>query len=255
MPISGLAVSLPGYRDTQIYYNQLQSIVNENRTPDQAAAFLPLDPLTKQCTEQHFLVSLDSDEYRRRMADPQVRRLVAIALEQKAFALSLLNGLKSGKLGVSVIHGDTKLENFLFSSQTGKVKSLVDLDTIMPHTWLSDWGDMARSLANAAGEKEPDIQKIDVDLEVFRAMARGFLGSVRSVHREELRLMVEAPQIMSLELGVRFLADYIRGDSYFRLSPSDPKDLNKIRALVQFAIFEKFSSKADIANQYIAEMS
>jgi hypothetical protein len=253
MPTAGLVASLPGYRDTQLYYDQLQSLRHENRTLDQAADFLPSDPLTRQCTEQHFLVYLDSNEYRSRMADPQVRCLIGIALEQKDFALSLVNGLKSGKLSLSVIHGDTKLENFLFNSQTGNVKSLIDLDTVMPHTWLSDWGDMARSLANAAGEKESDMQKIDVDLEVFRAMARGFLGSARSVHADEVRLMTEAAQVMSLELGVRFLADYIRGDSYFKLRPSDPRDLNKTRALVQFAIFEKFRAIADTAKKYIQD--
>jgi hypothetical protein len=253
MPTSGLVTSLPGYRDTQSYYDQLQSLLHENRTLDQAADFLPADPLTRQCTEQHFLVCLDSDEYHSRMSDPQMSHLIGIALEQKNFALSLLKGLKSGKLSLSVIHGDTKLENFLFSSHTGKVKSLIDLDTIMPHTWLSDWGDMARSLANAAGEKESDLQKIDVDLEIFRAMARGFLGSACSVHPDEVGLMAEAAQIMSLELGVRFLADYIRGDSYFKLRPSDPRDLNKTRALVQFTLFEKFRSKTDAAKKYIQE--
>jgi hypothetical protein len=124
----------------------------------------------------------------------------------------------------------------------------------MPHTWLSDWGDMARSLANAAGEKESDIQKIDVDLEVFKAMARGFLSSAHGVNADEVRLMTEAAQIMSLELGVRFLADYIRGDSYFKLRPSDPRDLNKTRALVQFAIFEKFRAKADTTKKYIQDL-
>jgi hypothetical protein len=254
MPIAGLEPSLPGYRDTQIYYNQLQSIVNGARTIQQAAELLPSDPVVKQCTEQHFLVHAEEDKYQLRMADPQVRRMVASAWEQKGFALSLKNDLHSGRLSISVIHGDTKLENFLFSGRTGKVKSLVDLDTIMPHCWLSDWGDMARSLSNAAGEKEPNIDKIDVDLEVFQAMARGFLNSVRSVQSSELHRMVDAAQIMSLELGVRFLADYIRGDSYFRLSPNDPEDLNKIRAMVQFAVFEKFRAKADAAYRYIKEL-
>jgi hypothetical protein len=254
MPVAGLTPSLPGYRDTQIYYDQLQSIVNGNRTIEQAAEFLPSDPLVKQCTEQHFLVHADSAVYGQRMADPQVRRLIAVALEQRDFALSLKNELTGDKLKLSVIHGDTKLENFLFSSRTGKIKSLVDLDTIMPHSWLSDWGDMARSLSNAAGEKERDIKKIDVDFDVFRALARGFLSSVRSVQRNELSRMVDAVQIISLELGVRFLADYIRGDCYFRLSPNNPADLNKIRAMVQFAVFNQFRSKAKTAEKYIQEL-
>jgi len=178
----------------------------------------------------------------------------AIAFEQKPFALTLMQGLTSGRLKISAIHGDTKLENFLFSKRTGKAKSLIDLDTIMPHTWLSDWGDMVRSLVNAAGEKERDIQKIEVDMEVFQAVARGFLGAARSISSEEAGLMIEAAQIMSLELGIRFLADYIRGDNYFRLSAADPPDLNKTRALVQFAVFEKLQDKKDIAKEYIRRL-
>jgi len=254
MPIAGLSASLPGYRDTRLYYDQLDSLTKGNCTLDQAAHFLPTDPLVRQCTEQHFFVHLNGQEFQRRMADPEVRRLIAIAGKQKTFALSLIEGTACGRLRISVIHGDTKLDNFLFSGSTGKVRSLIDLDTIMPNTWLSDWGDMVRSLVNTAGEKEPDIQKIDVEMDVFRAMARGFLGSARNINTEETGLMVEAAQIMALELGIRFLADYVRGDTYFKLGHSEPWDLNKTRAMVQFAVFEKLHAKAEAAKRHIREI-
>jgi len=154
-----------------------------------------------------------------------------------------------------VIHGDTKLDNFLFSVSTGRVKALVDLDTLMPHTWLTDWGDMVRSLVNIAGEKETDLERIHIDLEVFKAMARGFLGSARRPAAQEVRLMADAAQIMALELGVRFLADYLRGDSYFRLGPADPRDLNKTRALVQFCVFERLRRNAASWMRYIEEQA
>ncbi len=254
MQVSNQSSSLPGYRNTRMYYDQLHSAVRENRTAEDAAAWMPADALTRQCTELHFLVRLNPAQYRSRMADPQVGSLIEIAMQQEPLALTLLEGLASGKLKATVVHGDTKLENFLFNKRTGKVRSLIDLDTIMPHTWLSDWGDMVRSLVNAAGEKEPDIRKIDVDMDVFEAVARGFLSAARSIRREEAELMVEAAQIMSLELGVRFLADYIRGDTYFGLSPADPCDLNKIRARVQFTLFEKLRAKADPAKKLIQKL-
>ncbi len=254
MLTGSLSPSLPGYRDTRLYYDQLDSLTNGNCTIDQAADFLPADPLVRQCTEQHYFVHLDGKEFKHRMTDPEVRRLIAVAGEQKAFAHSLLEGMACGRLKISVIHGDTKLDNFLFSRRTGKVRSLVDLDTIMPHTWLSDWGDMVRSLVNAAGEKESDIRKIDVDLDVFKAMARGFLGSARNINMDETGLMVEAAQILALELGIRFLADYIRGDTYFKLGNSDPRDLNKTRARVQFAVFERLRAKAKTAKRQIQEI-
>jgi hypothetical protein len=254
MQTAGLSASLPGYRDTCLYYDQLDSLVNGNCSPDQAADFLPEDPLVRQCTEQHFFVHLKREEFRRRMEDPDVRRMINIAGEQKTFAVSLMEGMARGRLRISVIHGDTKLDNFLFNRRTGKVRSLVDLDTVMPHTWLSDWGDMVRSLVNAAGEKEADVGKIDVDLDVFKAMMRGYLGCARDIDSKETELMVDAAQILALELGIRFLADYIRGDTYFKLQEQDPRELNKIRARVQFAVFEKLRAKAETAKRFVREM-
>lgn len=230
--------ALPGYRHTGLYYDQLFSVVAGNRSPAEASLCLPADPELRQSTEEYFLVQAGEEEYRRRLEDPLVRRCTELALEQNSYALKLARGMETGDLRTVIIHGDTKLENFLFSTRTGKAIALVDLDTIMPHTWLSDWGDMARSLINPAGEKETDPARIIVDLEVFESAARGFLSAARHAREQEVALMVDAVQIMSLELGVRFLADYLRGDNYFRLGPFDPPDLNKTRALVQFRLFE-----------------
>jgi hypothetical protein len=245
MDISKIGVPLPGYRETENYYNQLRSILAGCRSIAQAGPFLPQDPLVRKSTEAHFLVHADASEYRRRLEDPQLRRTLDIALEQQPFGLTLVRKLKSGELSKVVVHGDTKLDNFLFSIRTGKVKSLVDLDTIMLHTWLSDWGDMVRSLVNIAGEREQDMEKIDVNQEIFRALAKGFLGSARQAKPCDIELMTDAAQVMALELGVRFLTDYLRGDNYFKLSPGEPQDLNKIRAMVQFRLFERMRSQAD----------
>lgn len=245
MDPAGIASPLPGYRNTEVYYNQLLSVAAESRSPSQSASYLPEDPIIKESTKQHFLVQIDPAEYRQRMSDPELAPYIALALGQKPFGLTLAQKLRSGELKKRIVHGDTKLDNFLFSSQTGKVKALVDLDTIMPHTWLSDWGDMVRSLVNIAGERERNLDRIRVDEEVLRALAKGFLGSALHAEPAEIELMVDAPQIMALELGVRFLADYLRGDTYFRLSPSDPPELNKTRAMVQFRVFECLRRKSD----------
>jgi hypothetical protein len=134
------------------------------------------------------------------------------------------------------------------------VKALVDLDTIMPHTWLADWGDMVRSLVNVAGEKERDLTRVQVDLDVFRAVARGFLSTAREVTAAEVDLMAEAPQIIALELGLRFLTDYLRGDSYFKLGPADPPDLNRVRAMAQLELFRKLRETADVARRFIDDL-
>jgi N-acetylhexosamine 1-kinase len=239
MDVSGIEKPLPGYRDTRVYYRQLRSVLEGKKTPEEAAEYLPEDPLVRQSTEQHFFLHLPPDECRRRKEDPELQRFLSLVLKEEEFGLTLLREMEAGKIRRLAIHGDTKLDNFLFSARSGKVKALVDLDTIMPHSWLADWGDMVRSLVNVAGEKETDLRKVRVDTEVFGAVARGFLRTARRVTRREVELMVDAVEIIALELGIRFLSDYLRGDSYFKLGPADPPDLNRTRAMVQLTLFER----------------
>ena len=251
MDTSGLASPLPGYRDTRLYYNQLLSVLAECRTLEQAEKYLPADPVVRQSTERHFLIHIPPEEFRRRTQDPALRPFIAMAREQEPFAMTLLKEMEGGRIRRVAIHGDTKLDNFLFSTRTGHVKALVDLDTIMPHTWLADWGDMVRSLVNVAGEKESDLSKVRVDMDIFHAIARGFLRSARGLLPREVELMVDAIQIIALELGIRFLADHLRGDSYFKLGPADPPDLNKTRAMVQLTLFQKLRANADEARRCV----
>ncbi|RPI25319.1 MAG: hypothetical protein EHM61_14710 [Acidobacteria bacterium] len=255
MDISGLESPLPGYRDTRLYYNQLLSVLEGNRTPESASAYLPADPLVRQSTELHFLVNIPDAEYQRRLNDPALAPFIRLACEREGYAMTLLREMTSGELRTVAIHGDTKLDNFLFSTRSGRVKAMVDLDTIMPHTWLVDWGDMVRSLANVAGEKETDLGKVGVDLDIYQAVARGFLRSAREVRKVEVARMVDAVQIIALELGVRFLADYVRGDSYFKLGPADPPDLNKTRAMVQLTLFKKLTEAAEQTQRCIEQIS
>jgi hypothetical protein len=251
MDATSVGIPLPGYRDTALYYSQFLSALAGCRSISEAEPYLPADPVLRSSTAHHFLIHIDPTEYRRRREDPQLREFVKLALDQQPFGLTLARKLESGELKRVVIHGDTKLDNFLFSTRTGKVKALVDLDTIMSHTWLSDWGDMVRSLVNTAGERESDLARIAVDLEVLGALARGYLGSTRTADPGEIALMVEAPQIMALELAVRFLADYLRGDSYFKLMPGEPLDLNKTRAMVQFRLVAQLRNQSDAMRDII----
>lgn len=255
MDTSGLSNPLPGYRDTRLYYDQLSSVLQGCRTLEEAAPYLPSDPVVRDSTQQHFLVHLRPESYRARMEDPALQRFIALAQREEAFAMTLLRAMQEGRIRTVAIHGDTKLENFLFSARTGRVKALVDLDTIMPHTWLADWGDMMRSLVNVAGEKETDLSRVQVDTAIFEAVARGFLCTARQVTEEEVALMVQAVQIIALELGVRFLADYLRGDSYFKLGPTDPRELNRTRAMVQLTLFERLREKEEDLERCVAALA
>jgi hypothetical protein len=252
--VASLSSPLPGYRDTRVYYDQLLSVLAGARTPGEAERYLPKDPEVRQATERHFLIHLTEVEYRRRASLPEVQPFLALLRDNEAFALQLLTGMETGRIRRSAIHGDTKLDNFLFDAVTGHVKALVDLDTILPHTWLADWGDMVRSLSNVAGEKETRRERIQVDMAVYGAVARGFLRSARNVTAAELDLMVEAVQVIALELGMRFLTDYLRGDSYFKLGPADPPDLNKTRGLAQLTLFERLRERTDETRALLASL-
>jgi len=244
---------LPGYRNTALYYAQLDSVLQNARTLEDASLHMPSDPILRMQTGRHFLVRLNPGKYRQRMAQKQVRLLVALALDNRAYCLGLQKALTDGLLRKTIVHGDTKLDNFLFDLHTDKVKALVDLDTVMAHTWLSDWGDMARSLVNVQGEDRTN-DACEIDIEVFKALARGFTGLAPQLSGNEMDLMVDAARIMALELGVRFLADYLRGDTYFTLDADAPEDLNRRRAAVQFSVFQKLGETAAESGQYIKEL-
>jgi hypothetical protein len=254
MATDGLENPLPGYRDTRLYFGQLRSVLAGHRTPADAVSLLPTDPLILHSAGEHFLVHLEVSEYRRRLDDPEIRPWIDLVCAEEAYGITLLEEMESGRIRRVAIHGDTKLDNFLFSTRTGRVKALVDLDTIMPHTWLADWGDMVRSLVNVAGEKARDLSRVRVDPDVYRAVARGFLSTAREVTPAEVDLMADAPQLIALELGVRFLTDYLRGDSYFTLGPADPPDENRARAMAQLTLFLRFRECQDETRRFIDDL-
>jgi hypothetical protein len=249
--VSALTNPLPGYRDTRVYYAQLDSVLNGSRTLLDAEQYLPEDPVVRDTTKFHFLIHLPERQYRERLNDPELQPYIDLALESRELAFALLRAMDRGTIRRVAIHGDTKLDNFLFDEHTGEVRALVDLDTIMPHTWLADWGDMARSLVNVVGEKETNLARVRVDMDVFEALARGFLTTAREVTEAEIELMVDAVQILALELGVRFLADYIRGDSYFQIG-SDAPTINKTRAMVQLTLYRELTRRSAAMRRCIA---
>lgn len=236
---SQVPVSLPGYRNTRLYFHQLHCALEGVSDLIAVADRLPSDPEVLASSERHFLRALPENDWRARRNDPALSHFIDLALRHEPLALMMQDLREDGTIRETAIHGDTKIENFLFDAQTGKVVALIDLDTVMPHSWLADWGDMVRSLANVAGEKERDLSQVQVNAGVYEAVLRGFLGATNSATEEEIELMPQAVQTIALELGIRFLADYLRGDTYFKLAPGDPEDLNRTRALVQLTLFER----------------
>ncbi|MGB0713950.1 MAG: phosphotransferase enzyme family protein [Gammaproteobacteria bacterium] len=138
----------------------------------------------------------------------------------------------SGGLPLRHIHNDTKINNLLFraDAETPRVSHVVDLDTVMPGPLAHDFGDLVRSAANAA----PDEDQAGFDLGLYAALARGYSeGMGASMTNDERSSLVIAPQVLSLELALRFLADHLRGDRYFRVEASGD---NLRRAMAQYTL-------------------
>ena len=253
--VETLIPSLPGYRDTAGYFNQFYAIADDARGAD-LEALMPAQEELRMATSYLYHNRLGEREAEERRNDPELRPYIQLCRQSAEHGLKLQRLQREGVIRNTAIHGDTKIDNFLFCRDTGKVRSLVDLDTIMPYTWLADWGDMVRSLCNVAGEKEADLSKVQVDREVYEAVARGFLTTSQEVTEAEVNMMTEAVQIIALELGVRFLTDYLRGDDYFMvdLDGGDVWDINKRRAMVQLTLYERLRDCDGWARDLIAQL-
>ena len=145
-----------------------------------------------------------------------VRRDIEFALEREAYASTLMNLSASGDLPIRVTHNDAKLNNVLFDRETSKALCVIDLDTVMPGLSVNDFGDSIRFGATTAAEDEPDLSKVEFSLPLFEAYTEGLLSeSGKSLNGCEISCLRDGAKMMTLECGVRFLTDYLSGDTYF----------------------------------------
>ncbi len=151
---------------------------------------------------------------RARSAEPEIRFIEA----REAETHILCDKLARGELPLRVTHNDTKLNNILIDNATGKGICVIDLDTVMPGLVLNDFGDSIRFGASTAAEDETDLSKVSCDLELFEVYVRGFLaGCGGSLTEAEISMLATGAKLMTLECGMRFLTDYLLGDSYFKI--------------------------------------
>jgi hypothetical protein len=130
-----------------------------------------------------------------------------------------LNALREGRLPLRVTHNDTKLNNVLMDDKTGEGMCIIDLDTVMPGLVLYDFGDSIRFGANHSAEDETDLSKVNLDVDLFSAYTAAFLeGTGGSLTNDEIAMLPWGAKLMTLECGIRFLTDYLEGDTYFHIS-------------------------------------
>ena len=144
--------------------------------------------------------------------------------------------LREGKLKKHVCHCDTKVNNMMFDEQ-GHVLCVIDLDTVMPSLFVSDYGDFLRTAANTVAEDSPEYDKIDFRMDIFEAFTRGYLETASSfLSPLEISLLPYAAELFPYMQAVRFLWDYLNGDHYWKCSYPEH---NLVRAKNQWHLFLK----------------
>lgn len=148
----------------------------------------------------------------------EVQDEIAYLMEMEDLACTLTDLQKAGELPLRVTHNDTKINNVLFSPEDKSALVVIDLDTVMPGVIGHDFGDAIRFAANYVEEDCTELDKVGVDMEVFRAFAEGFLEmTAKTLTQKEIDTLALSCFCLTTELAVRFLDDYLRGDPYFKI--------------------------------------
>jgi len=170
---------------------------------------------------------------------------IEFALAHQSIAAVLLDA----KLPERVTHNDTKLNNVMLDDETGEAICVIDLDTVMPGLALYDFGDMVRTTTSPAPEDERDLSRVHMQLPMFEALVRGYLSSAGSfLTNAEKQLLAFSGKLITFETGIRFLTDYLAGDTYYKIHrPAHNLD----RCRTQFKLVESISHQEDAMSRLV----
>ena len=180
-----------------------------------------------------------------------VKEEIEFVLSREADCSVLVDLLAAGELPLRVTHNDTKLNNVMFDNKTNEGICVVDLDTVMPGLSLYDFGDSIRFGASTASEDEKDLSKVSMSLELFKAYTLGYLTTAgESLTAKEIEYLPFSSKLMTLECGMRFLGDYINGDTYFKTAYPEH---NLDRCHTQFVLVADMENKMDEMKKIVAD--
>jgi Phosphotransferase enzyme family len=178
---------------------------------------------------------------RAKLAKPEIE----FALRHKAICDVLL----AAQLPERATHNDTKFNNVLLDDATGEAICVIDLDTVMPGLALYDFGDMVRSTTSPAQEDERDLSKVTMLFPMFEALARGYLGpAAEFLTKAERELLAFSGKLITFEIGIRFLTDFLAGDTYFKVHRENH---NLDRCRTQFKLAESIAQQEDRMNKLV----
>ena len=174
-------------------------------------------------------------------ADPvgrvsEVQEEIEWVESRRAEMLSFWSKVETGEIPTHVTHNDTKISNILFDRPTGNVLCAIDLDTVMSSTSLNDFGDAIRSYTNTGAEDDKCLDNVEMNIDMFRAYAEGYLSEQRaSMCESEKEWLAFSARYITFEQVLRFLMDYIDGDKYYKIAYADH---NLVRTRAQYKLLQ-----------------
>lgn len=170
-----------------------------------------------------------------------VEKEIEFALSCKDWVGQVCDGIADGSIPLRVTHNDTKINNVMFDEKTSEAICVIDLDTVMPGSLLYDFGDALRIGAATADEDETDLSKVEFDLSKFESFAKGFFEEMSECMTDkEIELLAFSAKLLTYECGIRFLTDYLNGDTYFTIHREHH---NIDRARTQFKLVADMDKK------------
>ncbi len=177
---------------------------------------------------------------------------IAFLAQRVELMSAIVSRLGSEELPLRVTHNDTKLNNVLMDNVTGKALCVIDLDTVMPGSSLYDYGDAVRFGACTSAEDEPDTSKIGFDMTLFKAFTRGFVEATgNALTPTEIRMLPMGALVLTCELAVRFLTDYINGDVYFKIAYPEH---NIVRTRAQMKLLTEMEAALPAMNAFVESL-
>ena len=174
---------------------------------------------------------------------------INFVLEREDVANFFAELLDKKEIPLRVTHNDTKLNNIMIDNKTGKGICVIDLDTVMPGLAMNDFGDSIRFGASTAAEDELDLDKVSCDMHLFDVYAKGYIeGCGGKLTEKEIDLMPMGAKGMTFECGMRFLTDYLQGDTYFKIHRENH---NLDRCRTQFKLVRDMEAKWDTMREII----
>lgn len=171
-----------------------------------------------------------------------VKDEIEFFINRKNYCGMIVERLADGRLPLRVTHNDTKLNNVMLDNETGKPVAVIDMDTVMPGSVSYDFGDSIRFGCNTGAEDEKDLSKVHFSLALYKSYAKGYTEAYPLMTSEERKMLPYGSIIMTYECGMRFLTDYLQGDTYFRTS-REGHNLDRCRT--QMRLVEEMEENLD----------